>query len=789
MQTIRKSIYVGLGGAGVRAIAQTKRMFEDSFGVGCVPPQIAFLAFDFDKSVLNDKTLATDVSESFVSLPQAVNPFRIYHSTDKRISSVFPQNASFLPEYIDCGAAQVRSNGFFFARIVKKSIDAALHAAMAQVLSFSNSQAGYNVTDDEYVNVYIASSLVGGTGSAMMIDVAATIRESYGKARLHGYGISHSVYQVMDPMGILTPRIKSNVYATILELDYMQSATLENPAIVNFYGRKFKVTSPLFDEFYVVDNRTQSGALLSDVKDLCLAIGYSMYYGACDMGGYNAIDWTRRALQWNDKQSWVHCFGVCQIVYKGEELVRRYRLLASLKLLSKIQGSASTTVADAWMWLERASLREDGDDYNKLIESICPSDDISRVKTITLDPNDSVDELKIYLDKYLASRTVLWEKNRVEDILNKAISDLHIEVDRLSSGDGGLRNVIAFLQILSDCFHKYKGEMNSECEDFRNKAKSTHAHLLSLSAEFESCRKRWITKLTGERKSVVESIASVAHQYVKHILQAKRREDAALIFTHLINEVDRLASLVNGVLSMVGGIENGAQNFLRKEVHEQSSASLFEVDLSADDMRLLHVDDGDVSYCDFISNISSWINIDKEMIINALVKYTETLPQVKRYRECNVCDIIDRMSDTEYLELKKQIFRKSSPLLPLSDRGLLNGTISSNSPIANMMKDFFIHYYCTNPEYKNRLEGDSLLGTGNNTKVKFVPTNDPSARQRINIHRVDSAIMPYCIEFLDYSVKDEYLSALKDKAAYHPHVSSQLYDAISNAGFKLEPAE
>ena len=49
---IRPSIYIGLGGTGILAISQTKKMYEEEFGVGKIPNQIAFLAIDFDKTAI-----------------------------------------------------------------------------------------------------------------------------------------------------------------------------------------------------------------------------------------------------------------------------------------------------------------------------------------------------------------------------------------------------------------------------------------------------------------------------------------------------------------------------------------------------------------------------------------------------------------------------------------------------------------------------------------------------------------------------------------------------------------
>ena len=75
---IRPTIYVGLGGTGIRAIAQTKKHFEDAYGKDNIPQQIAFLAIDFDLAAASDSTLATDVSSDFLQLNVAANPQTLY---------------------------------------------------------------------------------------------------------------------------------------------------------------------------------------------------------------------------------------------------------------------------------------------------------------------------------------------------------------------------------------------------------------------------------------------------------------------------------------------------------------------------------------------------------------------------------------------------------------------------------------------------------------------------------------------------------------------------------------
>lgn len=78
MPTIRRSVYIGLGGTGVRAIAQTKKKFEDTFGKGNIPGQIAFLALDFDVAELAARDYQTDIAENIILIPMHLSPLKEY---------------------------------------------------------------------------------------------------------------------------------------------------------------------------------------------------------------------------------------------------------------------------------------------------------------------------------------------------------------------------------------------------------------------------------------------------------------------------------------------------------------------------------------------------------------------------------------------------------------------------------------------------------------------------------------------------------------------------------------
>lgn len=795
MQTIRKSIYIGLGGTGVRAVAETKKMFEDSFGEGNIPPHVAFIALDFDRSVIDDRGLATDISPDFVQLPQTTNPFQLHRAQaqDGEFQWIPPQNVNFIPEYTDCGAGQVRSNGRLFAEMLWPCIEAAINSAMARVLSMANHPDGYIVLNDDHVNVYLAMSLVGGTGSALMLNVAQILHERYLHVRVIGYGVMHAVFNLMDPLNMVSPRVKSNVYASLLELDFVQSATLETPVRMSGRNKPYILNSPLFDEFYVVDNKSQYGGVVSSLYDLCNAVGCSMFYGSTDIGKTHSIDWKKRGIQWGSKTSWVQCFGVCQIVYKGDVMERFYRTKASIRLLDMLLADRKSLHDDTLAWLERTNLREDGDDYNKLIDSICSPESIAKLRQPVLLPDDSHEELRARVAKYFDQKSTLWESKIVSEICRHATDALKEELSKLLKTDGGITAAGMFLTEVDALFVKYKEEMETEAADARKKFRGQEQLLESEFKEYENSSRRFITKLTGSRSRLLNKISTTAVRCVREALEARRRDDALTVFVTLSNEVRNLQNMVKLLTSNAMSLKMEFEKDLRLMEKKGAAPSLFEIDLSYDDMKAMNLTDKDVSIFEFYQTLtSSILDLSSDELRSSITEYSYQLPSAQKYRDCNLMDIIDGMDDESYEHFKHTILRKAAPLLSLNDRGLVQMDGSSAlTPISNMLRTFYIYGYKTHKDYKSRLESDDKLLPGGNVRVSFIPSDAASMKQRLFVHRVDSAVMPYCIESIDSSVLDAYNVSVgrgkKSLTPYNPHTDSQMLDDMRASNFTLVP--
>jgi hypothetical protein len=317
MANLRRSIYIGIGGAGVKAIAYTKKMFEEAFGVGNIPQQIQFLAIDSDREVSLDKSLPTDIEENLLLIGNAGVAADLRSWYDLRKSQgmfdwMLPVNEQYIPRHAGFGAGQKRTNGRFLLELEAERVMQKVAMAYNSVMSL-----GFNDLGPTEVDIHIVCSLSGGTGSGAFIPLACMIKERFGyNVNLFGYGIMWGVFVRMDVTRSCTPYVVGNAYAASLELDYVQSATMHQPVKFSLSGRNFNLHEPLFCRYHALDNVTDDGCCINSLDVLCEMLATHLYAHGAEAGDaieadFSAIDWRCGHFDVGNKHGWLHRVGAC----------------------------------------------------------------------------------------------------------------------------------------------------------------------------------------------------------------------------------------------------------------------------------------------------------------------------------------------------------------------------------------------------------------------------------------------------------------------------------------------
>lgn len=234
MRIDRKSIVptlvIGLGGTGLEVIMRVRRLITESYGELSNFPIVGFLHIDTDQEAKISNPLMAgpplERSEKYVSqvaLTEAqkiVNDPEIYDWYHQWLPPELVKNPSLLVS--ETGAGQIRACGRFSFIFNQNMIENACQNAKRQVrkgehINFMSQKYGLKVTPE--LNVFVACSIAGGTGSGMFIDLGYSLQRWFEGER----GLkTTAIISTPDAFGSVSAndRVKCNGYAALMELNY-----------------------------------------------------------------------------------------------------------------------------------------------------------------------------------------------------------------------------------------------------------------------------------------------------------------------------------------------------------------------------------------------------------------------------------------------------------------------------------------------------------------------------------------------------------------------------------------
>lgn len=223
VQQLIPSLIVGLGGTGYRTLKLIKRKFLESAYYGYkVPQMVSFLSFDTDSNMEDKKE--EDILTTSEKVVLTVDTAMVLGNINQfpHIKKWFPVHK--IQETVAHGARQIRALGrlsiFSNINVVLDSLREALRKVNDKRLL---SGAEFVRTGDNVpMNVFIVSSVCGGTGSGMVTDLPYIIRQMIaGEAlitpEIHGYLFMPDA--LVDIADSELERIKANGAAALKEID------------------------------------------------------------------------------------------------------------------------------------------------------------------------------------------------------------------------------------------------------------------------------------------------------------------------------------------------------------------------------------------------------------------------------------------------------------------------------------------------------------------------------------------------------------------------------------------
>jgi hypothetical protein len=325
---LRRTLVIGLGGTGHRVVVQAKAQALQSWGAERVERVIKFLVFDTAHESLtatcNGQPVAMELSSEFVDIGQTPVG-KIKRNLDRqaaiqeRLGGVM---ASLPPAVLRNGAKQLRPLGLVAFLWRYAEVEERLRKAIWELAGRRQSEGRQGI------NVFIANSLVGGTGSSTFLDVAHLVRDIFDElgtladfCYITGVGVLPRAFH-----GIHGPNLVPNAVASLKELNHCMMRggfSARYPT-----GRRVTTAQPPFNIYYLVDGVDEEGHTWRGLDEVCRLAAEAIFLQMGSQVGQkqeNAFDNLDDVLvQQTEEGDGTFCgsFGLASLVFSGPALAR-----------------------------------------------------------------------------------------------------------------------------------------------------------------------------------------------------------------------------------------------------------------------------------------------------------------------------------------------------------------------------------------------------------------------------------------------------------------------------------
>lgn len=218
------TVIVGVGGTGKEILIKIRRMIVELYGSLDALPIVAFLHIDTEGNA--------KVSEPQVVLKQDISlrPIEQVWAKVEDAKAILNKLSSY--EYLEewfpsqlkgtdsivAGAGQIRSLGRFAFTLNYQTIKNSFNNAKSRIRGHEKFMLDkWQVQLDKGMNIFVACSLSGGTGSGMVMDLAYNIRDWVPPSEMP----QSSAYMVLPgAFAGLGDRVVANAYSALMELNH-----------------------------------------------------------------------------------------------------------------------------------------------------------------------------------------------------------------------------------------------------------------------------------------------------------------------------------------------------------------------------------------------------------------------------------------------------------------------------------------------------------------------------------------------------------------------------------------
>lgn len=538
----RRTLLIGLGGAGQLTVLNVKRLFLDAYGV--MPPSIKILCLDTDVAQAKLRSLATDQIHGLDA-----NEFMHLSVPDPR---QFIESGSAAGDWymrpipvgaINNGAGAVRQNGrlgLFYhivelgqrvEKLVSELNDPQLPARMDNARSALGASTDFRLSSRD-PEVFVCGSLAGGTGSGTAVDIGILLRAKMPKALIQGCFLLDWPYRSKS----FASRVRGNTYAALSEIENLQSVMFGSndfvPYAVNYAGERIEVTQPPYSLFHLIDGRNEQGQNIAEVGQLCENVATGVFLSVSSMADpvNSVVDNllthinTAQSQVWKGKCARYSSLGVSSIYYPAREL---HRLLAAESALDLCR--AAITEVESGMLSARGATPTTGEPATRDVSDFLVRHGIDRREAIRDGVSPSSWDITFAVERFeIADPSLLKPKT------DSALAECRTRIDEAAEGDGKV-----FRDAKLDALKQKLADLNGDATLTTAARRGWFQAAIDRFSEWDGAAARELSAAAAhvaERRTAADAQLKVVFEAHYFPLVGGPRKSAALRWADLVRE-------------------------------------------------------------------------------------------------------------------------------------------------------------------------------------------------------------------------------------------------------------
>ena len=680
---IKRCLYVGMGGTGMNALLHTKKMFVDTYGE--VPPMIGFLGIDTDRGAYK-KSVISNKGEEITLLPNEQLPIivdnaRPIYDVNKEDFSWVPEKNLYAMTSMNLGAGQVRSNGRFAFTVNYVNVAQKIQAVLNEITNariINNSKYELLGANTE---IHMVFSVCGGTGCGTFVNMAYLLRKEAPNCKLTGYAVLPGVFKSMANAGMA--KVSANAYGAIKDLDYLMHMGIgSEPLKLDYIKDSFDIRERPFNSVVFIDNKNDNLDAYTQIDELTEMISLALVTSAGELSSASASvsdniekNITEGTMDIENKKAWAAGMGVCEIVYRGQDLSEIYALKSAKNLIDRFFNSCqdANLIANNWIDNPNVNIRENNN-CDHVIDFI--ADPTPRYDLNVSDNGNPMPEVEqnLKLNKY-KDEDINKKINELTDRVRKELRALIIDNINQECGISTVQNV---LDAIEDQINIFQSEMSNEKEDFLNREPALRSQVETAAADLKEYDGRFFKK-GNKLDDLANDLAEATKALASCQIEIVRRTAAITVFNNILGIINIGRNKVKLIEEGLKAVSRSITTDLAKiQNNVDRTGHTFQIDLAQSSMNSITINADEIQIPEFVKGLKNengrlygFSELGNDEIKEMILRYTRRLHTARTWRDTSIDDIINKMPEEEFDNMLKLAINKALPLFRYDYRGYM----------------------------------------------------------------------------------------------------------------------